>query len=208
MPVNTFVHLTILLCLTGCVALALTGISSRVNKQIRTAICPAMAVHENKSLVMKKFFSLAAGMLLTAAVFAAGRGPTVTISSYSDYKIEVDGRSYFGNNISLSLDDYYNNSHTIRVYEMRRGFFGTREVLISSSNFRADRNDIAITIDRYGRIDVREVNNYYDRDRDDRRGRDRDDNCNDRGRDNDNRHDNGWHRGGRWGNNGGGNRRF
>jgi len=158
---------------------------------------------------MKKFFSLAAGLMLAAAIPAAARGPVVTISSYNDYKIEIDGRSYYGNNISLSLDNYYGNTHSIRIYEMRRGLFGDREVLVSSSSFRSDRNDISITIDRYGRIDIREINNnYYDRDdRNDRYGRNND--WDNRGRGRGGRHDNGWHRGGRWGNNGGcDNRRF
>lgn len=159
---------------------------------------------------MKKFFSLAAGIFLSAAVFAAGRGPVVTVNSYSDYKIVIDGRSYFGNNITLNLDNYYGTDHNIRVYEMRRGFFGNREVLVSSSNFRADRNDVVINIDRYGYIDVREVYNYgggydqYDRDNRYNRGwgnrgrgwggdrdRDRDDDDRRRGNDRDRCHNDG-----------------
>ncbi|HMK27993.1 MAG TPA: hypothetical protein VK483_18325 [Chitinophagaceae bacterium] len=106
---------------------------------------------------MKKIFTLVAGMLLTAAVFAADRKPVVTINSSKNYKIVIDGKNYFGDNITLRLDDYFKRNHTIKVFEMRRGLYVKGERLVDAATFRVDRNDVAITIDRFGNIRIREI---------------------------------------------------
>lgn len=109
---------------------------------------------------MKKIFTLVAGMLLTAAVFAADRKPVVTINSSKNYKIVIDGKSYFGDNMTLRLDDYFKRSHTIKVFEMRRGFYVKGERQVDAAIFQVDRNDVAITIDRFGNIKIREMKNH------------------------------------------------
>ena len=106
---------------------------------------------------MKKIFTLVAGMLLTAAVFAADRKPVVTINSSKNYKIVIDGKSYFGDNLTLRLDDYFKRSHTIKVFEMKRGLYVKGERLVDAATFQVDRNDVAITIDRFGNIKIREM---------------------------------------------------
>ncbi len=116
---------------------------------------------------MKKMFTLMAGLLLAAAVFAADRRPVVSVRSFSNFKIVIDGKSYFGNSMNIRLDDFYGNRHLVKVYEMRRGFFA-RERLVDVTSFRMGRNNVMITVDRFGRIDIREMRDRGRFDRDDR----------------------------------------
>jgi hypothetical protein len=109
---------------------------------------------------MKKIFTLVAGMLLTAAVFAADRKPVVTINSSKNYKLVIDGKNYFGDNMTLRLDDYFKRSHTIKVFEMRRGLYVKGERLVDAATFQLDRNDVAITIDRFGNIKIKETRGH------------------------------------------------
>jgi hypothetical protein len=106
---------------------------------------------------MKRIFTLVAGMLLTAAVFAADRKPVVTINSSKNYKIVIDGKNYFGDNITLRLDNYFKRNHTIKVFEMRRGLYVKGERLVDAATFQVDRKDVVITIDRFGNIRIREI---------------------------------------------------
>lgn len=119
---------------------------------------------------MKKIFTLIAGMLFAATLFAADRRPVVKINSSKNYKIVIDGKAYFGNNNTISLDRFNGGRHTIKVFEMKRGYFGGREKLVSSSIFMVNRNDVVINIDWFGNISIREKKNYRrfgDNDRDD-----------------------------------------
>ena len=105
---------------------------------------------------MKKIFTLFAGLLMGIAVFAADRRPTVTINNdYRNFKIVIDGRTYFGDNQVIRLD---NSRHTIKVYEMRRGFF-VRERLVDTKSFRMKDRDIKINVDRFGQIQIFEKRN-------------------------------------------------
>jgi len=106
---------------------------------------------------MKKIFTLFAGLLMGIAVFAADRRPTVTINNdYRNYKIVIDGKTIFGDNINLRLD---NSRHTVKVYEMRRGFF-VRERLVDAQSFRMRDRDIKINVDRFGQIQIFEKRGY------------------------------------------------
>ena len=122
---------------------------------------------------MKTILTLAAGLLLTLATFAADHNPTVTIKSKRDYMIVVDGRTFHNDNtIRLNMR---RGMHTIKVYERGRGFFG-RMRLVSSKNFFVRNNDLRINVNYNGFVDIDE-RGYNRRDR----GWDR----NERGYDND-----------------------
>ncbi len=158
---------------------------------------------------MKKIFTLVAGTLLTAAVFAADHRPMVTLINNGNFRVVIDGKSYFGNNMTVRLDNYYSNPygdfygnsnfygsgysnnygdrHTIKVFEMRRGFF-VRERLVDATTFQVGRNDLMIHIDRFGSIDIREMRGFGRFDRD-YRGWDNRDN---RGWDNRSQDNRGW----------------
>lgn len=112
-------------------------------------------------------FTLLTGLFLTVALMAADRRPVVTINSNNNFKIVIDGKSYFGDNITIRLSDLYGNQHSIKVYEMRRGYFGRTERLISRSFFQTGRKDVMIRIDRFGNISIREKKNNRRYDRDD-----------------------------------------
>lgn len=104
---------------------------------------------------------------MSFAIIAADRGPAVTIQSSKNYKIVVDGKSYFGSAATLRLSNLSQGIHTIRVYEMRRGVFARGEQLVSSSSFKLGKRDVVIKVDHRGRIDISRVkgNNRFDRDR-------------------------------------------
>jgi len=64
---------------------------------------------------MKKMFTLLTGLFLTATLMAADRRPVVTINSNNNFKIIIDGKSYFGDNITIRLSELYGNQHSIKV---------------------------------------------------------------------------------------------
>jgi len=131
---------------------------------------------------MKKIFTLVAALFLTVALFAADRRPVIKLNNNNNYKVVIDGRTYFGDDINIRPDYFLRGKHTVKVYEMKRGFFGRTERLVNATTFFMDRDDIFIRIDRNGGIIVREENrnkrNYgyeknnrdrYDNDRPNRR---------------------------------------
>ena len=138
---------------------------------------------------MKKLLTLAVVSFLTIAAMAADRYPSVTVKSRrSDFQIVVDGRTYsngfYRNDNTIRLDRMNRGMHRIQVFERTRGLFGSRMRLVSSKNFLVRNDDLRITVDRSGYINVDEIGygrgrdrNYNDRDRDrDDRNRDWNDN--------------------------------
>ncbi len=106
---------------------------------------------------MKKIFTMCLGLILTAAVFAADKRPDVTIVSMKKYEIVVDGRTYFSNNKMISIDNLRNGRHTIQVYESKQGFsMFKRKQLVASKSFQLRNNDVKITIDRFGNMNITE----------------------------------------------------
>jgi hypothetical protein len=99
-------------------------------------------------------FTLLAGLLLSVAVFAAHKRPVVTIKSEKNYKVVIDGKSYFGNAAGIRISSLAAGTHSIRVYEMKRGLFDRGERLVSSTTFRMGKKDVRIRIDHFGRVTV------------------------------------------------------
>ena len=116
---------------------------------------------------MKTILTLAAGLLLTLSTMAADRPPSVTIKSNRNFEVVVDGRTYRNDN-SIRLDRMRPGVHTIKVYERSRGLFG-RTRLVSAKNFFVRNNDLQITVNYSGYVNI-------DERRYDRRGRDWDNN--------------------------------
>lgn len=98
------------------------------------------------------------GLVLTAVVFAADRKPDVTIISMKKYEIVIDGRTYFSNNRMINIENLHNGRHTIKVYEMNSSRFSMfkRKQLVASKSFRLRKNDVKITIDRFGHLTIKE----------------------------------------------------
>jgi hypothetical protein len=115
---------------------------------------------------MKKIFTLFAGLLMTVAIFAADRRPVVTVKKAVNYKVVIDGRTYYDNDLTMRLGNLGYGRHTIQVFEMRRGGIFSRERMLSAATFKIERDDLNIKIDRYGKIQIREKNRRFDDDRD------------------------------------------
>ncbi|HEV7782156.1 MAG TPA: hypothetical protein VGO58_12870 [Chitinophagaceae bacterium] len=107
---------------------------------------------------MKKIFTLFAGLLMSVALFAADRRPVVTVKKAMNYKIVIDGRSYFDNDMTMKLSNLQYGRHTIKVYEIKKGLFA-RERMVAAAAFKLDRDDVTIKIDRFGKIDIKEKDN-------------------------------------------------
>jgi len=127
---------------------------------------------------MKRIFTLIAVLFMTVAVFAADRRPVIKLNNNNNYKVVIDGRAYFGDDINIHPDFFLRGKHTVKVYEMKRGFFGRTERLVNTTTFIMDRDDVVIRIDRNGGIIVREENrnkrNYgYEKNNRDRYDNDR-----------------------------------
>ena len=124
-----------------------------------------------KFKTMKTILTFAAGLLLTLSTMAADRPPSVTIQSNRNFEVVVDGRTYRNDN-SIRLDRMRPGMHSIKVYERSRGLFG-RTRLVSAKNFFVRNNDLQITVNYSGYVNIDE-NRYDRRDRgwDDRNDRD------------------------------------
>jgi len=103
---------------------------------------------------MKTILTFAAGLLLTLSAMAADRPPSVTIKSNRNFEIVVDGRTYRNDN-TIRLDRMHPGMHSIKVYERGRGFFG-RMRLVSAKNFFVRNNDLRITVNYSGYVDIDE----------------------------------------------------
>ena len=124
---------------------------------------------------MKTILTFAAGLLLTLSTMAADRPPSVTIKSNRNFEVVVDGRTYRNDN-SIRFDRMRPGMHSIQVYERSRGFFG-RMRLVSAKNFFVRNNDLRITVNYSGYVNIDE-RRYDRRDRgwdDNDRGWDRND---------------------------------
>ncbi len=128
---------------------------------------------------MKKIFTLLAATFITLVTFADNR-PRVTIRATKNYEIVIDGKSYFTNHGNVyNIPNLYSGKHTVRVFEVNRYMFRTTRRLVSSSSFRLNKKDVAITVDQRGNLRITESKYGKDFDRNDRRdndwGHDRDD---------------------------------
>ncbi|TMI91967.1 MAG: hypothetical protein E6H08_12650 [Bacteroidetes bacterium] len=112
---------------------------------------------------MKTILTFAAGLLLTLSTMAADRPPSVTIKSNRNFELVVDGRNYRNDNM-IRLDRMRPGMHSIQVYERSRGFFG-RMRLVSAKNFFVRNNDLRITVNYSGYVNIDERGGYDRRDR-------------------------------------------
>jgi len=123
---------------------------------------------------MKKIFTLVLASFMTVALFAADRRPSVTLTADKKYEVVIDGRSYasaLGNSMDISLFNS-NGRHTVKVYQLKNGLFSKQKKLVSSTTFELNRNSLDISVDRNGRINIREEkNSRYDVKPDTRRKR-------------------------------------
>jgi hypothetical protein len=128
---------------------------------------------------MKKMLTLIAGFAIAITVMAADRRPMLTINNQTNYTISIDGQYFNGGYNSIPMDRLSGYRHTVRVYEVNRGFFGRRERLIATTYFQSGRDDMSIFVDRFGNVTVRENGFRNDNRYNDRNDRyDRNNGCN------------------------------
>jgi len=104
---------------------------------------------------MKTLLTFTAICFFTLSSMAADRFPTVTIKSIRNFEIVVDGKTFHNN--FIRFDRLNRGVHTIKIYERRRGLFGSRKYIVSSKKFRVKNDDIQIDINRNGRVHVMEI---------------------------------------------------
>ncbi|MET0465624.1 MAG: hypothetical protein ABW007_20855 [Chitinophagaceae bacterium] len=122
---------------------------------------------------MKKIFTLAFVSLFTISIFAADRKPSVTLTADKRYEVVIDGRSYassLGSVMDISLLNK-NGRHTVKVYELKNGLFSKQKKLVNSATFTLNRNSVDISVDRNGRIAIREERDARNNRNDDDRNR-------------------------------------
>lgn len=105
---------------------------------------------------MKKIFTLALGLMLTVAMFAADRKPTVTVTSVKRYAIVIDGKQYLTNGNTLNISSLFYGRHDVKVYKVKRGFLMNTKRLVASSSFQLRNSDVKIDIDRFGQLQISE----------------------------------------------------
>ena len=103
---------------------------------------------------MKKIFTLVLGLMLTVAMFAADRRPTVTVTSAKKYEIVIDGKHYMSPGNTISISNLFNGRHDIQVYAMNRHFMMRTKSLVAASTFQLRNNDVQINIDRSGQLQI------------------------------------------------------
>jgi hypothetical protein len=105
---------------------------------------------------MKKIFTLALGLMLTVAMFAADRKPTVTVTTARKYAIVIDGRKYFSEGSAINISNLNEGRHNVKVYAISRGIFMRSKKLVASSSFQLRNKDVQIDVDRFGQMDISE----------------------------------------------------
>lgn len=129
---------------------------------------------------MKFFITTLAALVITATTFAAPPGSgrlTIVNTDNKHLRVIIDGNRYDGIGNDLSLANINMGYHNIRIYQIRRGFFGGDRLLYSSSIFLKPDRQLSLIVKRDGDVVINERgdrwdNRFPDRGRDDRSGRD------------------------------------
>lgn len=142
---------------------------------------------------MKKIFTLAAILIsLSVASFAADRPKkgkiSITSNSPSTIFVKIDGQRYNIDRNEFVLNSIKPGNHRVEIYRMeRRGLFGGMKATMIYNSFVMVAPDqlVNLNVNRYGSVAVRKTG-FDPYDRDDKWGRDRD-NDHDYGRRDDDR---------------------
>ena len=105
---------------------------------------------------MKKISVLILSSLFALTLFASGRQPLVTVNTSNDYEVMINGTYYRGNNTIPNLSQ---GTHSVQVYQTKRGLLGKRRTLVTTSSFQLNNNDVSIFVDSNGQLRINESGN-------------------------------------------------
>ena len=105
---------------------------------------------------MKKISVLILSSLFALTLFASGRQPLVTVNTSNDYEVMINGTYYRGNN---TIPDLSQGTHSVQVYQTKRGLLGKRRTLVTTSSFQLNNNDVSIFVDSNGQLRINESGN-------------------------------------------------
>lgn len=112
---------------------------------------------------MKTIFTLIAFSVISSAVLAGEKHPTLTVTSTGEYVIIIDGKR-FDNEKKISLKDMEKGKHYIDVFKKRKALFGSRHKLVSSKQFELGKNDLHIDVNFSGYITIGQQEKGWDGD--------------------------------------------
>ncbi len=102
-------------------------------------------------------FAAAIAVLTSFTAFANN----VILKNNSSYEVNIDGRTYNGNN-TYNISDLGSGNHVVSVYRITSngGIFGRKtRTLIDSEQFYTDQNQVSISVNQSGQIYVNRGNN-------------------------------------------------
>lgn len=152
---------------------------------------------------MKKIFTLVSASLFAIVVSATAAQPLVTINTYGNYEVAIDGRDYTGQN-TYTVTDLAQGNHTVSVYQViNNGILGIgkKRNLLSTQQFSLYNNDVTINVSQNGQARITNSRNgTYDNTGSTRQRNDgRYDNDDDHDRDHHGEYENGQNTNGRYG---------
>lgn len=105
---------------------------------------------------MKKIAVFILSSLFALTLSATDRQPLVTVNTSNDYEVMINGTYYRGNNTIPNLSQ---GTYSVQVYQTKRGLFGKRRTLVSTSSFQLNNNDVSIFVDSNGQLRINESGN-------------------------------------------------
>ena len=129
-----------------------------------------------KEKSMKTFFTLLSAFLLSASLMAADHNKsaiTVRSADQTDIRVIVDGRRYDPGDHAIFIRDLDPGMHDVRIFKRSRGswgpWYGRRFEMVYKDRVNLRRSThLFITVDRNGRVSLREnrIGNRQDKDDD------------------------------------------
>lgn len=107
---------------------------------------------------MKSFITIVAALVITASAFAAPNFSRLTIINVENknLRVVIDGNKYDGIGNNLSLGNLNVGYHSIKIYQIRHGFFSDYKLIYSSSVFLKPDRQINMVINRGGDVAINE----------------------------------------------------
>ncbi|MEO7444577.1 MAG: hypothetical protein ABIT96_11460 [Ferruginibacter sp.] len=110
---------------------------------------------------MKKIFTLISASLFALVLTASAAQPQVTITTYGNYEVAIDGRNFSGQNTYI-VNDLALGTHNVSIYQVvSNGILGIgkKRNQVSNQQFRLQNSDVTINVDQNGRARISQYGN-------------------------------------------------